>query len=157
MTRSVVAAIVALGAMTAPSATSIADTPQPVTRDQQEVLDVEQAWVAAEMNRDAAALHAILDDQFVAIYGTGAPQDKESFIKAHSAEASKVAPSQSLSDRRVIISGDTAVIIGTDTLQGTDDQGKPYTKIGRYTTTYVKRQGRWLALAELMVRVPPAK
>ncbi len=48
------------------------------------------------------------------------------------------------------------MVVGTDTLHGTKD-GAPHTEVARYTATYIYRHGRWLALAEHMVFVPPPK
>jgi ketosteroid isomerase-like protein len=54
-----------------------------------------------------------------------------------------------------VIDGDTAVLVGTDTARGTRD-GAAYTAVYRYTVTYIRRQGRWLTLAEHIVKVPQA-
>ena len=64
--------------------------------------------------------------------------------------------SQALTDRIVIIDGDTAVVIGTDTERGTK-KGAPYAEVARYTATYIRRNGQWVALAEHMVEAPQAK
>jgi hypothetical protein len=52
----------------------------------------------------------------------------------------------------VIIDGDTAVVLGTETLHGTRD-GAAYTGVLRYTVTYIRRHGSWRALAEHAFRV----
>jgi hypothetical protein len=64
--------------------------------------------------------------------------------------------SQTLTDQTVIIDEDTAVSIGTDTLHGTK-KGAAYTEVARYTVTYIRRHGQWVALAEHLVEVPQAK
>jgi ketosteroid isomerase-like protein len=56
----------------------------------------------------------------------------------------------------VIVDRDTAVVVGTDTVRGTE-KGAPYVVVYRYTVTYVHRQGRWRALAEHLVEVPQTK
>jgi ketosteroid isomerase-like protein len=56
----------------------------------------------------------------------------------------------------VIIDGDTAVLVGTDTARGTQN-GAEYTAVDKYTTTYIRRHGQWRALAEQLVKVPQAK
>ena len=122
----------------------------------QEVLDLENEWVVAEHNRDAVTLRRILDDKFVASFGAGKPYGKEAFMKGIVSSAVDPAESQALSDRAVIIDQDTAVVVGTDTERGTR-KGTAYTEVARYTATYIRREGRWLALAEHMVEVPQAK
>lgn len=48
------------------------------------------------------------------------------------------------------------VTLGTDTIRGTAD-GKAYTAVYKFTAVYIKRGGRWLALAEHIVQAPPPK
>jgi hypothetical protein len=123
----------------------------------QQVLNMGKEWVAAESKHDEAVLRRILDDKFVATFGGGKkPYDKESFIRAILAGDADPTESQTLTDETVLIDGDTAVVIGTDTLHGIRN-GAPYTEVARYTGTYIHRHGRWLALAEHMVDVPPPK
>jgi len=122
----------------------------------QQVLDLEKVWVAAEVRHDAATLQRILDDKFLATFGGGRTYDKVAFIKAVTDGAADPTESQTLTDEKVIVDDDTVVVVGTDTYQGTED-GVLSTKVYRYTVTYVHRHGRWVALAEHLARVPPAK
>lgn len=118
----------------------------------QQVLDFGREWAAAETKRDAAALDRILDDKFLASFGSDKPYDKAAFIKALTRAEVDPTESQTLTDESVIVDGDTAVVVGTDTLQGTK-KGTAYTEVARYTATYVYRDGRWRALAEHLVLV----
>lgn len=122
----------------------------------QQVLDLGKEWVAAEIKHDATTLRRILDDKFVASFGAEKPYDKEAFIKLIVTGDLDPTESQTLTDETVIIDGDTAVVVGTDTLRGTKN-GAAYTAVARYTVTYVHRRGQWLALAEHLVEVPKAK
>jgi steroid delta-isomerase-like uncharacterized protein len=126
------------------------------TDAKQQVLDLEQEWVAAEHNHDVAALRRILDDKFLASFGVRKPYDKEAFIKETVSDDLDPTESQTLTDRTVIIDQDTAVVVGTDTERGTR-KGAAYTEVYRYTATYTRRHGQWLALAEHLVEVPQAK
>jgi ketosteroid isomerase-like protein len=119
-----------------------------------QILDLEQRWVTAEQNHDAATLRRILDGKFVATFGGEKPLDKEAFIKAIVRGDRDPTESQTLTDRKVILDGDTAVVVGTDAVRGTRS-GKPYTAVYRYTVTYVRRNGRWIALAEHLAEVQP--
>lgn len=131
--------------------------PEPLTQDaKQEVLDLEKKWVEAEIKHDEATLRRILDDKFVASFGAGKPYDKEAFIKGILSGDVDPTESQTLTDRTVIIDGDTAVVVGTDTERGTK-RGAPFTAVARYTVTYIRRQGQWVALAEHLVEAPQAK
>ena len=122
----------------------------------QQVLDLENEWVAAEHNHDAATLRRILDDKFLASFGAEKPLDKEAFIKEIVSADVDPTESQTLTDRRVIIDQDTAVVVGIDTERGTR-KGAAYTVVYRYTVTYIRRNGQWLALAEHLVEVPQSK
>ena len=122
----------------------------------QQVLDLENEWVAAEHNHDAATLRRILDDKFLASFGAEKPLDKEAFIKEIVSEDVDPTESQTLTDRHVIIDQDTAVVVGIDTERGTR-KGAAYTVVYRYTVTYIHRNGQWLALAEHLVEVPQSK
>lgn len=55
--------------------------------------------------------------------------------------------SQTLTDQTVLIDGDTAIVIGvahfTVAVEGKDNEKSA----ARYTTTYIKRDGQWRALA----------
>jgi hypothetical protein len=84
------------------------------------------------------------------------PYDKEGFIKAIVSDDVDPTESQTLTDETVVIDDDTAVVVGTDTVRGTD-KGAAYTVVYRYTVTYIRRHGQWVALAEHLVEVPNAK
>jgi ketosteroid isomerase-like protein len=135
-------------------------TDQPVdaarAKATQEVLKLERDWVTAEEKHDEATLRHILDEKFIASFGAKPPKDKEGFIKGELKGDVDPTTSQTLTDQMVIVDGDTAIVTGTDTLRGTK-QGEAYTLVARYTATYIRRNGRWVALAEHMVAVPPAK
>lgn len=122
----------------------------------QQVLDLGKEWVAAEIKHDATTLGRILDDKFVASFGAQKPYDKKAFIKLIVTGDVDPTQSQTLTDETVIIDGDTAVVVGTDTLRATKN-GEAYTEVARYTVTYIHRHGEWLALAEHLVEVPKAK
>jgi len=117
-----------------------------------ELRALEQRWVDAEIRRDAAAVAELLDEQFFIVFDTRKPIDKEQFVKA---VPSFTSTSQVLSEQVVRIAGDTGVVTGHITLEGTNHEGNHYTQNGRYTATYIRRQGRWRALAEHIVQEQP--
>ena len=142
----------ALGAVLAAFATVSmargASPPAPAAGpDQRALIKLEQDWVDAENRHDAAALRSILDDRFVATFGTHDPLDKEAFIRAETEGAPDPAVRQEFSDRKVIVAGRTAVIIEKLTQSRTRD-GKPVALSWRFTATYIKRGDHWRALAE---------
>lgn len=143
--------VTALSASTTPKKSTL-----PSADAKQQVLDLGNKWVSAEIKHDATALRRILDDKFVASFGTEKPYDKEAFIKLICSGDVDPTESQTLTDETVVIDRDTAVVVGTDTLHGTK-KGAAYTEVARYTVTYIRRHRQWVALAEHLVEVPQEK
>ncbi len=149
--------LLAIAAGCAVHFSSIANSSEPVwTEAQRQVLNVDRQWADAEVRRDATALQRILDDGFMAVYGSGQVVDKETFIKNVIGDPSDKILSQDLGDITVRVQGDTAVVVETDTISGTDG-GNPYVTALRLTTTYIKRNGHWVALAEHFARATDLK
>ena len=147
--RALACCLVALTVAAVPASAQISAR----TDARQQLLDLEKDWAAAEDKHDVTALQRILDDRFVATFGAKT-YDKKAFIEVFAGAVDPTA-SQTLTYEAVIIDGDTAVLVGTDTAHGTRD-GAAYTTVYKYTATYIRRHGRWLALAEHIVKAPPA-
>ena len=129
----------------------VATADQEPNREEQRVFAVEQAWIKAEVEHDQATLMRVIDPNFVVTSGPGKPLDKATFI----AEVMRVTfASQKVTHDVVHVDGDTAVIVGTDTAVPSDKTQKTMTI--RYTTTYLRRHGKWVAIAEQMNLVPTA-
>ena len=137
------AAIVLVVALTSVRAVASAPTIAAST-DEQQVVATESEWVQAEIHRDAAVLERVLDDRFLVNSSTGELSNKAAVI-AEVLGWKMV--SQTITDRTVLVDGDTAIVFGTANfrfaVEGKDDEASA----GRYTTTYIKRDGRWQALA----------
>jgi ketosteroid isomerase-like protein len=89
-------------------------------------------------------------------WGSGKTVDKASYIEGIIKGKGTIL-SEELTDRIVLIEGNTVVVVDTDTLQGKNAAGEPWKLVLRMTTTYVKRDGRWVALAEQVVPIEPPK
>ncbi len=122
---------------------------------EQQLNVVQQAWINAEIHRDADALRSILSPQFIFTFGVRAPESRDSFIHAVLTARTDM-KSQTLSETTTVIDRDTAIIAGLDTVRGTV-HGKPYKAVYRYLATYVRRNGHWIALAEHLAPVPNKK
>jgi ketosteroid isomerase-like protein len=124
-------------------------TNEQLDREAQRVLATEDEWVAAEISRDEGALLRVVDDRFVFNANNGKTLDKAQLIKNVLAWRMT---GQTVSERTVLVQGDTAVVFGTAELRFASD-GKEDTKsLLRYTATYIKRDGQWRALALQMAR-----
>ena len=119
---------------------------------EQQLNVVQQAWVNAEIHRDAAALRRILSPKFIFTFGVSAPEYRESFIHAIVTARTNM-KSQTLTETTTVIDRDTAIIAGLDTVRGLV-HGKPYKAVYRDMVTYIRRDGPWSVLAEHLAPVP---
>lgn len=120
----------------------------------QRVLAAEDAWIAAEIGRDEATLRRIIDDRFVFNSNSGKTTDKASLIKEI---LGWKMTDQTLSERTVLVAGDTAVVFGTTELRFASEGKEDSKVLLRYTATYIKRAGEWRALALQMTKREIAK
>jgi len=137
--------LMVVAALAAPSGHA---QPMPVSAtfqpEEQGVLAAEDAYVAAEVSRDEAALRRLVDDRFVFNSSHGTTSGKEELI----AEVLKMAMvGQVIRERSVLIEGDVAIVFGTADLRFANPGKAESLSSLRYTSTYVKRQGQWRMLA----------
>lgn len=105
--------------------------------------DVEQAWLNAEKNHDTAAFGRIVADDWIAIGPDGKSQTKaERAAEIQSAHIE----SASLGNVKVRVFGNAAVVTGTDEEVSVTD-GKKSTGHYVWTDVFVKRDGKWVAVA----------
>ena len=143
-----------LGAAMAVSLIACAAQAQPSrSQAEQQVSQLLRDWVTAENEHDAAALERILDDQFISTYGAGKPTRKAAFIASLTKGKADPKQSQTIEDETIVVEGDTAILVGTDTFHRTD-HAEPDGLALRYTITCVRKNGRWVALAEHIVKLP---
>lgn len=109
------------------------------------ILVLERLWNEAQVNRDAAALDALVSSRFVNTEWDGTISDKQAFLA--DIRDPRFKPSQAnVSDMKMNFFGDTAVVTGVYHTAGTY-QGKPYDHVGRFTDTWVLDQGKWQCVA----------
>jgi uncharacterized protein (TIGR02246 family) len=104
---------------------------------------LEQEWLNAEKNHDAAAFEKIVADDWVAITPDGKRQTKAD--RAAEIKSAHIT-SATLGDMNVRVFGDTAVVTGTDN-EVTVENGKKSSEHYVWTDVFVKRNGKWLAVA----------
>ena len=113
--------------------------------DDAPLLDAEQKWVDALMNGDPAALGTMLSAQYVDTDEDGHQTDKKGVIAAFKSGDLKIA-SIKLSDMKVSLYGDFAVVTGAAAQSGTF-QGHPLTPKIVFTDTFEFQGGRWMPVA----------
>src|SRR6056297_2628869 len=120
--------------------------------DEARVLAAEDAYVAAELERDEAALRDLVDDRFVFNSSRGTTTAKEAFIQSILGMSMV---GQTISERSVLLEDDVALVFGTTELRFADP-GEPETvSTLRYTSTYVRRGGAWRLVALQMQQRAP--
>jgi len=130
------------------SAVVVADTPGSQVA---QVLAAEDAYVAAEVARDKAALERLVDDRFVLNQSDGTTSDKAALIDA---VLGMNMVGQTITERSVLLEGDVAIVFGTAELRFAPSQpgGEASSSLLRYTATYVRREGTWRMLALQMMK-----
>jgi ketosteroid isomerase-like protein len=110
----------------------------------QQVLAVEDEYIAAEVSRDEATLRRLVDNRFVLNSSNGRISDKEALI---SGVLRMNMVGQTISERTALVEGDIAIIFGTAELRFGGAGQEDTTSVLRYTSTYVNRKGQWRMLA----------
>jgi ketosteroid isomerase-like protein len=105
------------------------------------LLILERLWNEAQVNRDSAALDALVSSRFVNTEWDGEVSDKQKFLADIKDPRFKPTVAN-IQDVKMNFFGDTAVITGAYHTAGTY-QGKPYDHMGRFTDTWILDAGKW--------------
>ena len=114
--------------------------------DKSLILALESAWNQAEIHHDANAASAIMSDTFISVDHHGALQNRSQYL-ADMKDLSFNPEEISNADPTVYLYGDTAIVTSTYRTKGTD-KGKPFVHRGRFTDTWIKRDGKWQCVAD---------
>jgi len=107
-----------------------------------EIDQLEEAWRTAILKGDTGTMGSLLADDYMAITPTGTLQTKEETL-ANLRSGSFHIATIDVSDRKVRIYGDTAVVTSVADVQGITPGGK-LSGAYRYTRVYVRdAQGAW--------------
>ena len=118
------------------------------------LLQMEDAWNDAYVRRDEAWFQQNLADDYTEIGDTGKTiNDKAGAIEAMKDDKSVEIITQ-LSDTKVRIEGDAAVITGVNHVRLKDEHGRQQDYKHRFTDTFIKRGDRWLVWANQATRMP---
>jgi uncharacterized protein (TIGR02246 family) len=141
--------IAALAVLVSANLACVAAESKPVAAQDavvKEICRLENAWAAAEVKKDGAAVGQLLTEDFLFTGPDGALLSKSQFIQVVStSKAERV--SEVGSDYRVKVYGNTAVIHGIVTTVDKVESGTKQERL-RWTDTWVKQtDGRWLCVA----------
>lgn len=124
---------------------SVAMAAQKADPRESKIMVLERLWNEAQVNRDAAALDALVSSRFVNTEWDGEISDKQRFLA--DIKDPRFKPTlANIQDLKMNFFGDAAVVTGVYHTQGTY-QGKPYDHVGRFTDTWVMDQGKWQCVA----------
>ena len=118
-----------------------------------QIKKLEQDWAQAVLKEGAAAVDRYEADDIISTDPSGRVTDKAQDKKDLSSGDLKL-QSMELSDLKARVYGNTAVATGANTVKGAfkgQDIGGKY----RFTDTWVKRNGKWQAVASQATKVVP--
>jgi ketosteroid isomerase-like protein len=113
--------------------------------DSERILALEKKWTEAYKARDISILASLLAEDFVITIEDGSTYGKAGYI-SHSADSSVHVEVAALSELKVRMHGNTAVVTGAYHETGSS-KGKPYEYRDRLTDVWMKIDGRWQVVA----------
>ena len=116
-----------------------------------EIKSLEKERAAAVIKADTATLEKLTADDYILINANGQMMDKQQTMEAIKTGQIKIA-SNDLSDLKVRVYGNTAVVTGKSTVKGTLSGTEVNGPI-LFTRVYVKKNGHWQAVAFQQTRV----
>ena len=115
------------------------------TNAEDEIKNLEEARNQAVVHGDVAALDRMTSDDYTFITLRGEVRTKSDILKGF-ASGTFHYESREISDLRVRIYGDAAVVTGRSVQKGMEN-GKDYSGDYRFTRVYVKQKGHWVTVA----------
>ena len=121
------------------------------TEDQ--IKSIEEERNRAILSGDAATLDRMTTDDYTFITLRGELRTKAEIVKGFQSGAFKY-ESRTISELKVRVYGDTAVVTGRSTQKG-EENGKDYSGDYRFTRVYVRDKGRWMTVALQTTSIRP--
>lgn len=106
---------------------------------------LELKWTESYRQHNIDILSSLLADEFVITIEDGNVYSKAGYI-SHSADSGTHVQVAELSDLKVRMHGDTAIVTGAYHERG-ESNGKPYEYRDRFTDTWMKLGGKWQVVA----------
>ena len=150
MRKILIATLIALLASSfALGQTSSAEPAKPIqSQSEAEILAAGDKLDEAFMKSDPAALALLLADEFISTNHEGVVNNKaQTIAHLNNPNVKLESIGSDGKEMRLRVYGDMAVETGRFTAKGTN-RGRPFTEIERYTTIWIKRDGRWQIVAD---------
>jgi len=113
--------------------------------DETKIIALENLWNQMQLHHDADAMGKMLDDDFVFTDYDGTVMSRTQFLESIRDKSYQLSVEAS-DNMKLHRHGDTVVVIGATHEKGTF-KGKPYQHQGRFTDTWMKKNGQWLCIA----------
>ena len=113
--------------------------------DETKIIALENLWNQMQINHDADAMGKMLDNDFVLTDYDGSVMSKTQFLATIRDKSTQVTVEVS-ENMKLYRHSDTVIVIGATREKGTE-KGKPFSHVGRFTDTWIKKDGQWLCIA----------
>ena len=127
------------------SSVPMEQNPAKAEGDETKSIALENLWNQMQINHDADAMGKMLDSDFVLTDYDRTVMSKGQFL-ASVRDTSNQLTVEVSTDMKLHRHGDTVIVVGATREKGTE-KGKPYTHQGRFTDTWIKKDGQWLCIA----------
>jgi ketosteroid isomerase-like protein len=113
------------------------------------IVAMEHVWAQAYIAKDPKALDRMLDDAFVCVDPSGRILTKAEAMD----DVRRSSVLQILSESMVVhLHGHTAIVTGVFLMKGIES-GKPFAQRIRFVDTWLNRNGQWVSIASLAIRI----
>jgi hypothetical protein len=109
------------------------------------LIALENAWNQAQLHHDSKALDELVADTFISTDNDGVFQTKAQFL-ADNRDPSYAPTLMTNSDEKIFLYDNAAVVAGIYHAKGLY-KGKAFDHYGRFTDTWVYKNGKWLCVA----------
>jgi len=113
--------------------------------DETKIIALENLWNQMQINHEADAMGKMLDSDFVLTDYDGTVMTKGQFLASIRDNSAQLTVEVS-EDMKLHRHGDTVIVTGSTHEKGTE-KGKLFVHRGRFTDTWIKKEGQWLCVA----------
>jgi len=128
-------------------------SPSSTSSAEKEIRALEEERNQAILHGDAAVLERMTSDDYTFITLRGELRTKAEIVKGFQSGSFKY-ESRTISDLKVRVYGDTAIVTGRSSQQGKEN-GKDYSGDYRFTRVYLKQRGQWVTVALQTTLIQP--
>ena len=112
--------------------------------DESKIIALENLWNQIQIAHDADAMEKMLDDDFVLTDFDGSVLNKAQFLITIRDKSNQLTL-ETTGDMKLHRHGDTVIVTGATHEKGTA-KGKHYEHRGRFTDTWILRNGEWICV-----------